>query len=76
MDNEVYKNYLLDLGKLISEMAFEAKKKSNDEYNDFNAGYLSGFHRVVSLMEQQAEAFGIEKKEIGIEEVDADSDLI
>jgi len=43
---------------------------------DFSTGYMAGFHRVVSLMQQQAEAFDIPLEEIGLQEIDADEDLV
>ena len=70
--NDKYKNYLTDLGTLISEYSEEAIKKhkitagSTSSDKEYNAGYMMAFHRVVTLMQQQAEAFGIKKSEINI----------
>jgi hypothetical protein len=72
----VYQDYLKDLGFLIKEMAFEAKKKASESGTDFSVGYMAGFHRIVSLMQQQAEAFGIPFEKIGLDGIDADEDLI
>ena len=71
----VYQNYLKDTGGLIKELALDAKKRATTKDTDFSDGYLSGFHRVVSLMQQQAEAFGITLEDIGLEGIDADVDL-
>ncbi|MCP5467922.1 MAG: hypothetical protein H7A32_01470 [Deltaproteobacteria bacterium] len=43
---------------------------------DFAIGYMAAFHRIVSLMQQQAEAFSISIDEIGLEGIDADEDLV
>ena len=75
-DMTVYKDYLQDLGILIKEMAFEAKSDANDDGTDFSIGYMAGFHRIVSLMQQQAEAFGIPLDNIGLNGIDADADLV
>ena len=72
LDPDTYKYYLLDLGVLLKEMALEAKKRQTGE---FEMGYVSCFHRVLTLMQQQAEAFGIPLKEIGLEGIDPDVDL-
>ena len=72
----VYENYLRDLGTLIKEMALDAKKTANDKQTDFSVGYLTGFHRVVSLMQQQAEAFNIPLEKIGMNDIDPDSELV
>lgn len=76
MEDEKYKNYLHDLGGLLKEYALEAKQDLARNGTEFSTGYVSGFHRVISLMQQQAEAFNISLAEIGLEEIDADEDLI
>ena len=72
----VHSDYLRDLGVIIKEMAFQAKRCSVESPGEFSSGYLAGFHRVVSLMQQQAEAFGISCDELGISGIDADVDLV
>lgn len=72
----VYQNYLKDLGVLIKGLAFEAKQEAEDKGTDFSIGYMAGFHRVVSLMQQQAEAFNISIEDIGLDGIDADDDLV
>ena len=76
VDTTVYQNYLKDLGALIRELALEAKQQAIEKDTDFSTGYMAGFHRVVSLMQQQAEAFDISLEEIGLEGIDADEDLV
>ena len=75
-DLTVYQNYLKDLGMQIKEYAFSAKKDASESGNDFSVGYMAGFHRIISLMQQQAEAFGIPFEDIGIDGIDADEDLV
>ena len=57
-------NYLRDLGYLLGEMALEAKREyeaakgaGDASDRDYKAGYLMGFYRVISLMQQQASGF-------------------
>jgi len=69
-------NYLHDLGFLIREMALEAKSKSAISRSDFDFGYLAAFHRVVSLMQQQADAFGLPVEIMRLENLDPDEELI
>lgn len=76
VDTTVYQNYLKDLGVLVKELALEAKQQAADKGTDFSTGYMAGFHRVVSLMQQQAEAFDIPFEEIGLDKIDADEDLV
>lgn len=75
-DTTVYQNYLKDLGVLIREMALEAKQQVVEKDTDFSTGYMAGFHRVVSLMQQQAEAFDISLEDIGLDGIDVDEDLV
>ena len=70
-------DYLQDLGQQLREYALEAKKRADaGGRSDFDCGYLSGFHRVISLMQQQAETFGIPLEDLGLAGIDADEDLI
>ena len=74
MSDEKYKNYLIDLGTLTKEYAREAiaenisAKGSEDE--GYKAGYMMGLHRLVTLMQQQAESFDIPLNEIGLADID------
>lgn len=72
----VHQNYLHDFGFLIKELALDAKKQSMEKNSEFSAGYMMGFHRIVSLMQQQAEAFGLALEEIGLNGIDPDEDLV
>ncbi|MDQ3262395.1 MAG: hypothetical protein M3Y59_01865 [Myxococcota bacterium] len=74
--DDVYRNYLHDLGILIKEMALEAKVKAAASGDSFDVGYMAGFHRVVSLMQQQGEAFGVPMKAIGLDGIDPDQELV
>ena len=76
VDMMVYQNYIKDLGFLVKELALEAKQQKIDKGTDFSTGYMAGFHRVVSLMQQQAEAFDISVDKIGLSGIDADEDLV
>jgi hypothetical protein len=71
-----YENFLHDLGILIKEMALEAKQNATQDQTDFAFGYMAGFHRVVSLMQQQAEAFGIPLETVALDGIDPDSELV
>lgn len=71
------KNYLFDLGTLLREKAFEAKRSRQEGTNeDYHIGRLMAYYEVVSLMIHQAEVFGIELSEINLTEIDPDRDLL
>ena len=79
-DEERFKHYLLDLGRLIKESALtaveEREKQRDPATQEFYNGYVLGFHRIVSLMQQQALAFGIELKDLQLDSIKPDRDLV
>ncbi len=80
MEHDKCTGYLHDLGLLIKEMALKAKRDSDEPASDsdrgFNLGRLMALHEVVSLMQQQAEAFNISLAEIGLADIDPEKNLL
>ncbi|WEV50172.1 hypothetical protein OZX61_12255 (plasmid) [Acinetobacter sp. ESL0695] len=72
MSNETYKNFLADVIKEI----LEKKIIISDEYENFNKGYNYALYEVVSLLVQQSENFGIDKKEIGLDGINPEMDYL
>lgn len=71
--------YLRDLGVLLKEKALEAKEESRTAPEDeraFALGRLMAFHEVISLMQQQAQAFGIALEELGLDDIQPEKDLL
>ncbi|MDI1433326.1 hypothetical protein [Polyangium sorediatum] len=71
--------YLRDLGGLLKEMALRAKKEAlsaSEADRGFALGRLMAMHEVISLMQQQADAFGLDVKDIGLEEISPEQDLV
>lgn len=76
-DGSVFEDYLRDTGALIREFALEAKSKVEESgRSDFSVGYMAGFHRVVSLMQQQAAAFNIPVEKLALNGLDPDEELV
>ena len=80
MSENKYKYYLSDLGALVKEKALNAKKEKvktqeSDDYN-YSLGYLTAWMEVVSLLKDQAEAFEIEYTELGLDDIEPESDLM
>ncbi len=79
MKNDVYKNYLRDLGFLVKEQALETKKKRASEVGTssegFYDGYIQGFIFIISLMQQQAGGFQIPLKDLCLDDIDPYKDL-
>ena len=80
MDKDIYKDYLKDLIVILKEYASVAKSKKDNSIDtksgEFISGYLMGFHRIFSLMQQQAEGFQIPLKELGLDDIDPNNDFI
>ncbi len=76
---ETYRDYLLATNELLLEFAREAKRQADTtrgtDAGNFDAGYLMCFHRVISLMQQQATAFGLEVNDVGLHGIDPNHDL-
>ena len=74
------KNYLVDLATLLKELAKDAKadKDASRDGCDraYHVGRLMAFHEVISLMQQQAGSFCIPLKDIGLEGIDPERDLV
>ena len=79
-DDKKFEHYLFDLGRLVREYALaavEERQKQEDSASlEFYEGYILGFHRIVSLMQQQALAFGIELKDLQLEGIEPDRALV
>jgi len=74
-----YRLYLYDLGLLIKENALKVKNKakaSEGEDRSFHRGILFGYAEVISLMQQEAEAFGIGLDEVRLDDIKPEGDLI
>jgi hypothetical protein len=79
-DDVQWQNYLIDLGRLVKEYALaaveEREKYRNESTQEFYDGYVLGFHRIVSLMQQQSLDYNIDLKEIQLDSIEPDRDLV
>lgn len=74
-----YQLYLYDLGLLIKENALKVKDKATTSEADdrkFLRGILFGYAEVISLMQQEAQAFGIGLDELRLDDIKPEGDLI
>jgi hypothetical protein len=70
-------NFILDLGALVKEGALKAVASSQASGMDqFEAGRAIAWYEVVSLVLQQAAAFGMSPSQVGLSEFDAERDLL
>lgn len=72
-------NYLRDLGYLVREAGEQAKKdaaRASESDRLFQQGRLMAYYEVLSLMQQQAEAFQLPLEELALDGFHAERDLI
>ena len=67
-NDSLFENYLKDLVFLILELTEEPP----GEGDEFSSGRHAGLFEVVSLMQHQADAFGISRSSIGLPQADLD----
>jgi len=80
-EDDRFKNYLFDVGLLMKDRALEAKKDRAKERKGtkaymYESGRVMAFNEVISIMQQQAEAFGIPLEELRLDDIDPDRDLL
>jgi hypothetical protein len=76
---DTYAHYLRDLGFLIREAALDAREEArggDDQGREWRQGRRFAYMEVVSLMQQQADAFGLPLFDLALEEIDPENDLI
>jgi hypothetical protein len=80
MSNNTFGNYLTDLGFLLKDAALEAKARAAKETGEpgyqYALGRAQAYYEVLSLMQQQARAFGVDAKDLSLQGFDADRDLL
>jgi hypothetical protein len=77
--SEASDNYLRDLGQLVKQRALEAQREKDAAAGsgryDYELGRLMALHEVVSLMQQQAEAFGLDLAALALDDISPERDL-
>jgi hypothetical protein len=69
-------HYLRDLGPLIVDMARSAKADADSTGDPFQRGRFMGLYEAVSLLVQQADAFGMDRNQIRLAGIDPERDLL
>lgn len=69
-------DFVRDLGPLLLELAQAARADSDRSGDAFDRGRAHGLYEAVSLVTQQADAFGLDRGQVGLAGVDPDRDLL
>lgn len=79
-NSEPFRSFLRDFGLLIRESALDAKSEyalaKDAEDEDIKLGRLMAFYDILSLMQQQLNAFELTDEAGGLEGFDAERDLL
>lgn len=70
IQNETYKFFLMDLCTLLKEMAVDAHQERKK--SEFNDGIAFGYYQVLSLIENQLEAFQIDSKVVKMDDFNSE----
>ncbi len=80
MPSDKYKHYISDLGAVLKQKAREAKTATEAAQDvgqaDYELGTLMAYHEVISLMQQEADSFGIDRAVVGLDDIDPETDLL
>ena len=79
MEDEKYKNYVVDLISIIKKQAKEAKLEADhpqEGYSSFNNGYLMAYHTIIEFMKNQTQVFNIDQKDVGLADIEPERDLL
>jgi hypothetical protein len=76
---DTHANYLEDLGTLLRDQADEALREARsagDHERPWFEGQLFAYMSILSLMQQQADAFGIPHADLHLDGLDPENDLL
>ena len=79
MNDEKCKGYIVDVISLLKGLAIKAKKNqdnSKEGFEDYNKGLVMGYYLIITLLKNQAFAFCIDQKELGLADIKPDIDLL
>ena len=79
MNDDRYRNYLHDLGRILRDEAIESKRKrdaaTTSDSRLFSEGYLLALTHVIDTMQQQCIGFQIPLQSIGLDGFDPVKEL-
>ncbi|WP_338458423.1 hypothetical protein [Pantoea sp. Nvir] len=79
MEFNEYEAFAVTLGEALKELAEEAKANKTAAIGTanetFQTGYLAAFHRVITLIQQQADIYDVPLKKLGLDKI-KETDLI
>jgi len=78
--SENHKHFSRDCASLLKQMARDAKRRATaakgTTEESYELGCLMAFHSVISLLQQQAGAFGIPLADLDLQDIEPERDLL
>jgi hypothetical protein len=80
MNDSDYQNFLLEFVQEIIDRSLKASEerkttKKKEDY-DYLLGKIMGYYDFITLMQMDAQTFGIPLKSIGLDKIEPDKDLL
>jgi len=79
MNNDTFKTYTFDAITKLKAQAFQARENAQNlqgDRRDFAEGMLMGYYSIICLLKHQAFVFCIDQKELGLADINPDTDLL
>lgn len=79
MKGEKFKNYIVFLVSLLKKLARKAKQDASNPIKgseDYAQGVIMGYYSIITLLKNQAFAFCMDQKELGLADIKPDEDLL
>lgn len=80
MSTDQLANFLSDVGLLLKEQALAAKVErdaaTDEAQRNFAQGRLFGYLEVLSLLQQELDAFGIDRGQMQLADIEPERDLL
>lgn len=76
MDHNSIQLMMLDVSRELVDKAKAAKAEATRSGSEYDKGRHFALYEVISLLAQQADAFGIDRKSVGLADIDPERDLL
>ncbi len=79
MSDEKFKGYAINIINLLKGLARKAKKdadKRENGFEDYDKGVIMGYYSIITLLKNQAFAFCMDQKELGLVDIKPDIELL
>lgn len=79
MSNQKFKKYVINIVSLLKDLAKKEKiifDSQKERAKDYSEGVIMGYCSIIILLKQEAFAFCIDQRELGLADIDPEVDLL